>query len=324
MANQYWGDREPDPRREEEYRRRFGPQQEAQDRDSYRRAYGQDGYQRDEPRSFEERHAGGYGGAYYGAQGYGSGGYLSGGYGGRGGGARWVGEIQSPGGYGYGGGYASPGMDYSGASYGEPGYGQGYGQRPFYEEERQSDPRYVGGRERRYEAGRPLSERGYHPHYNRDRYTPNPREGRGYGGRDFWDRASDEVSSWFGDEDARRRRRWDAAEGGRHRGRGPKGYRRSDERIREDVSDHLTEDPFLDASEIEVAVSGGEVTLSGLVQSREDKRRAERCAEYVTGVDNVQNNLRINREGPLGRRDDDRGPAVGDNQKVSQVASGRA
>lgn len=77
-----------------------------------------------------------------------------------------------------------------------------------------------------------------------------------------------------------------------HRGRGPKGYRRSDERILEDVCDRLTEDRELDAAGIEVRVEGGEVTLSGTVESRADRRRAEDLAESVSGVTHVTNNLR--------------------------------
>jgi hypothetical protein len=77
-----------------------------------------------------------------------------------------------------------------------------------------------------------------------------------------------------------------------HRGRGPKGYRRSDERIKEDVNDRLSEG-YIDASEIMVMVENGEVTLTGMVNSRSDKRRAEDIAEYVSGVQNVENRLRV-------------------------------
>jgi len=80
---------------------------------------------------------------------------------------------------------------------------------------------------------------------------------------------------------------------GEHRGRGPKNYVRSDERIREDLNDRLSEDSWLDASEIDVDVSSGEVTLSGTVLAREDRRRAEDLAEQVSGVKHVQNNLRV-------------------------------
>ncbi|HYC03672.1 MAG TPA: BON domain-containing protein [Azospirillaceae bacterium] len=77
------------------------------------------------------------------------------------------------------------------------------------------------------------------------------------------------------------------------RGRGPRGYVRSDERIREDVADRLTADPYVDASDIDVTVSQGEVTLSGQVDRREARRRAEDIAEAVSGVRHVRNDLRV-------------------------------
>jgi hypothetical protein len=80
---------------------------------------------------------------------------------------------------------------------------------------------------------------------------------------------------------------------GEHRGRGPKNYTRSDERIRDDVNDRLSDDSWLDASEIEVQVSNCEVTLTGTVNSRDDKRRAEDVVEHVSGVKHVQTNLRV-------------------------------
>ena len=149
----------------------------------------------------------------------------------------------------------------------------GYGDRPSEYGDRSAGygaGRYYGGAARFYGG-----ERGY-------------REG----GRDFWDKASDEVSSWFGDEEAERRREMD-----QYRGRGPKGYARSDDRIREDVNDRLTDDGSLDATEIEVEVRDREVTLSGTVNSRFDKRRAEDLAESVSGVTHVQNNIRVRESG---------------------------
>jgi osmotically-inducible protein OsmY len=122
--------------------------------------------------------------------------------------------------------------------------------------------------------------------YNSDRDRYDRGEERGW-----WDRASDAVASWFGDEDAERRRHQDQQR--EHRGRGPKGYRRSDERIKEDVNDRLSDDYYLDASDVEVAVTSSEVTLTGTVNNREDKRRAEDIAESVSGVTNVENRLRV-------------------------------
>lgn len=80
----------------------------------------------------------------------------------------------------------------------------------------------------------------------------------------------------------------------KHRGKGPKGYMRSDERIKEDVCDALMDDNEVDASEIEVSVKKGEVTLEGTVDSRQAKRRAEQCTDRCTGVIDVHNNLKIN------------------------------
>jgi osmotically-inducible protein OsmY len=78
-----------------------------------------------------------------------------------------------------------------------------------------------------------------------------------------------------------------------HRGKGPKSYVRSDERIREDVSDRLRDDEHIDASDIEVMIEGGEIVLSGTVDSRFAKRHAEDLAESVSGVRNVENRIRV-------------------------------
>jgi osmotically-inducible protein OsmY len=82
-------------------------------------------------------------------------------------------------------------------------------------------------------------------------------------------------------------------QGPNYAGRGPRGYQRTDERTREDVCDRLTDDPRIDASDIEVNLKGGEVTLSGSVRTREEKRLAEDLVERVTGVRDVNNHLRV-------------------------------
>jgi osmotically-inducible protein OsmY len=111
--------------------------------------------------------------------------------------------------------------------------------------------------------------------------------------RGWWDKTRDEVSSWFGDDDAERRRRMDEIRSGGHRGKGPKDYRRSEDRIREDVCDRLSDDDYLDASNIEVKVEGDEVILSGTASSRDEKRRAEDLVESISGVRNVENRIRV-------------------------------
>ncbi len=80
---------------------------------------------------------------------------------------------------------------------------------------------------------------------------------------------------------------------GPYTGRGPKGYRRSSENIREDVCQRLADDPDLDASDIEVQVDDCEVTLRGSVESRRAKRMAEDIAADVAGVCDVHNRLEV-------------------------------
>ena len=152
------------------------------------------------------------------------------------------------------------------------------------------------------------------PRYAAEGYGGDRREGR-HSGPGGWDRgregwpAGGRMDQGLGSGSGRAGQGWgdygaagysqndDYAQGGQHRGRGPKGYSRSDERVREDVSDRLADDPMVDASDIEVQVSQGEVTLSGHVDSRTAKRRAEDCAEGVSGVRHVQNNLRVKTDG---------------------------
>jgi osmotically-inducible protein OsmY len=203
--------------------------------------------------------------------------------------AAWAAKIRVDG-YGaerYGEAYRG-GRDFGVGSRGD------YGRGSDWDYGRRSGRDYGGGGSQRQFGGNDYSRR----FYGAD---------QGYGGRQdqdygqrgergFWERAGDEVSSWFGDDDAERRRRMDEQRGGIHRGRGPKGYTRSDDRIREDVNDRLSDDPFIDASEVEVSVSSCEVTLSGTVDSREAKRRAEDIAEQVSGVRHVQNNLRVQQQ----------------------------
>ncbi|MDE8650850.1 BON domain-containing protein [Novosphingobium album (ex Liu et al. 2023)] len=133
-------------------------------------------------------------------------------------------------------------------------------------------------------------------------------EWRAYGEqRGFLERAGDEIASWFGDEDAARRREQD------HSGRGPADYTRSDERIREDANDRLTHDRNVDARNVTVAVSNGEVTLSGTVDTRQAKRRAEDVVDQIPGVRHVQNNLRV-----------DDGARTGTGANLAATGTGRA
>lgn len=82
------------------------------------------------------------------------------------------------------------------------------------------------------------------------------------------------------------------------RGRGPRGYQRSNERIREDVCERLTDHPAIDATDVEVDAREGVVTLQGSVEDRRQKRLADDVAESVSGVRDVNNQLEV-RKGML-------------------------
>jgi osmotically-inducible protein OsmY len=116
--------------------------------------------------------------------------------------------------------------------------------------------------------------------------------GQAYGRSSFT-----EQSRWSPEQGGAEMGRRSGMAGRGHMGKGPKGYQRSDERIREDVCERMTEDEQLDASEITIQVSKGEVTLNGTVSDREQKRHAEDLAERVSGVKDVTNNLKVQASG---------------------------
>ena len=69
----------------------------------------------------------------------------------------------------------------------------------------------------------------------------------------------------------------------------------ADERIWEEVHDRLMGHPNLDATEVEIEVEEGNVTLAGRVDSRESKWLAEEVTRAVQGVQDVHNRLKVAR-----------------------------
>ncbi|WP_293676685.1 BON domain-containing protein [uncultured Phenylobacterium sp.] len=202
-----------------------------------------------------------------------------------------------------------PNQDYTrgGRYYGDDGRGRPYREETGYSRPQDYDqaPRF-GSREaderwRREMRGGGAYAGGVDAYYDHDRdYGDGGRsesfEDRARDAGDFFRRTGRKVANWFSDV------RDDVRDAGSdyeraHRGRGPKGYKRSDARIDEEVHERLTDDPWLDASEIGVSVSNGEVTLTGTVESREAKHRAERIVEDLSGVNHVQNNIRVRQAG---------------------------
>lgn len=90
------------------------------------------------------------------------------------------------------------------------------------------------------------------------------------------------------------------------RARGPKGYRRSDDRIRDDVCERIARSG-IDADEVEVSVENAEVTLTGTVRERHEKWRLEEIADDIFGVEDVHNHLRLGRREDTASRVDETG-----------------
>ncbi|MCM2349402.1 MAG: BON domain-containing protein [Bacteriovoracaceae bacterium] len=103
-------------------------------------------------------------------------------------------------------------------------------------------------------------------------------------------------------------------------GLGPKGYKRSDDSIKEEVCELLKWDPDVDASEIEVSVHKGVVTLKGSVDSRHAKRRAEIILDHIGGVKDIQNKIFLK---PVLDMNSDKIVARGDDGFFSQEVTPR-
>jgi hypothetical protein len=86
-------------------------------------------------------------------------------------------------------------------------------------------------------------------------------------------------------------------EPGPYRGVPPKGYSRSDHRIRDDICDELTRHPDVDPSRLTVTVRDAEVTIEGAVDALWARRLVDAIASECVGVRQVHNRLRVEPRG---------------------------
>ena len=141
------------------------------------------------------------------------------------------------------------------------------------------------------------SSRRYRKHGYRGYGSPLSRGSESYGGAVHWGRGfagvgapglfSSDAMTRFGLVTP------DVWEAGPHRGVGPKGYARSDDRIREDICDELTRHPDVDPSRVTVAVREGEVTLEGAVDALWTRQLVDAIAGECLGVRQVHDRLRV-------------------------------
>lgn len=118
----------------------------------------------------------------------------------------------------------------------------------------------------------------YDPTYEDEYGMKHPYE---HGGR--YNRWSDDIRSEASREN--------------HAGKGPVGYKRSEDRIKEEACEILSRNWELDASDIEVNFKEGCIFLSGEVATRDDKRLAESLVENISGVNDVINQLKLKKLG---------------------------
>jgi len=78
--------------------------------------------------------------------------------------------------------------------------------------------------------------------------------------------------------------------------KGPKSYSPADNRIHDEVCERLITHPLIDAGLIEVQVLDGEVTLTGEVLDRRMKHMVEDVVDEVSGVKEINNDLRVTRD----------------------------
>ncbi|OZI22512.1 BON domain-containing protein [Bordetella genomosp. 7] len=184
----------------------------------------------------------------------------------------------------------------------EPSYGRDYADRP-------REP--VGGG-RPNPRGAPYEQGGQYPGtretgpYERVRSRSADPGQSSYGGFRGEDpglqrqqlRYGDDEDRYGHDSDARRQwadeRRYGSRDPALQRSQRitPKGYVRSDERVREDVCERLSHSG-LDVSDVSVQVSDGVVTLEGSVPSRHTKHAVEDCVDDCLGVNDIQNHIRV-------------------------------
>lgn len=177
-----------------------------------------------------------------------------------------------------------------GEYYGTGSYFGAYGSQPSARSEgmRAYGGGYLGDTQNRWDTPRDdWNERGgssgSYENYGRSRYGAQSGYGRDYG---------EPSGTRYGYGQDYHETTGSAGMQGEYRGRGPKGYQRSDERLKEMICERLTDDPRIDASEVTIEVKGKVVKLSGSVQDRRTKYEIEEVVESCGGIDDIQNSIR--------------------------------
>lgn len=197
----------------------------------------------------------------------------------------------------YGG--RGPDYSYSGSPYGRPRdedagyarrYGVGYTGSSGVDRDRTFDDRFNRADEPRYFGTGYYAEGGsaFGGGFGEERWRSHPSS-------TGWLRESQQNSRFFGGGYDPQREEQRPGLLRRLFGKGPKGYQRSDERLREDVSERLMQAGGIDSSEVMVTVVSGKVTLEGTVPDRYMKHSIEDLVDACPGVQDIDNRIRVDR-----------------------------
>ncbi len=279
------------------------------------------------------RHGGGYGG-YGQAPGESGGGFGSGrNYAAEPGWGPGYGDESGPFGRGYDGGYEDRrARDRSESPAGNQGYA-GEGAHPGSYGTQQAGYGGHYGAHREFEPGRPAPR-----HYGQDQYGQGQRQG--YSGLGFSGQGYAPSGRGFGPSSVGGPQYgggYEAAGPGGHGpeglqeraapprryGHGPKGYQRSDERLKEDISERLMAEPYVDSSDVSVEVKEGKVTLEGTVPERRMKHRIEDIADDCMGVKDIDNRIRVARPGSVSSGSETR-LSIGGGQDAGASGAGQS
>jgi len=232
------------------------------------------------------------------------------------------------------GGQSYGGQNYGGQSYGGPNYGgQSYRSDANYGGQNYRNDGSSGGQDYRHDSGRSQRHRddssyGYgQSSYRQDRqnqgsynqgynYNQGQYGSSGFGGGANEDRSwpAHDAGSWRGQQAGNypgfgqgsgysgpgsgggwSSSQSDSQQSRSSQRRGPKGYQRSDERLKEDICERLMQNHQIDAGEITVQVQNGKVSLEGTVPERRMKHSIEDLVDQCMGVKDIDNRLRVSR-----------------------------
>jgi len=134
--------------------------------------------------------------------------------------------------------------------------------------------------------------------YNDRGYSDRGYGGQGYSNQGFGSEGA-ANQGYFGTDYHNRgynypRHPQPSSQGG-HRGKGPMNFAYSDEKLRERICEMLADHDLIDPSNVDIQVKSGEVTITGTIEDRHQKRLIEDMVDNVPGVQDIHMSVKVDR-----------------------------